>query len=248
MRSRYKKFIRQLLGVKVTNWLTVAYWRRRNRKRAAYERELVILDRWVRPGDLVVDVGANMGQYSTELSRLVRPGGRVVAFEASPSTAQLTTRILEGTGVELNVCALSDRNGSANLELFADEDGNLIRGHTRLSGSGSPRSASQTETTETRRLDDVLRNRVKPVRFIKIDVEGHELSVLSGAQMLLEKDRPVLLIEANSSEHFRLLDEWLIAKGYTAWQCNDSAQLNKVKGYESDCNNYLFFTSDPTTT
>jgi hypothetical protein len=66
--------------------------------------------------------------------------------------------------------------------------------------------------------------------------------------MLLEKDSPVLLIEANSSEHFRLLDEWLIAKGYTAWQCNDSAQLNKVRGYESDCNNYLFFTSDPTTT
>ncbi len=244
MRSRYKKVIRQLLGVQVTNWLTVAYWRRRNRQRADYERELVILDRWVRSGDLVVDVGANMGQYSTELSRLVRPRGRVVSFEASPSTAQLTSRILEGTGVELNVCALSDRNGSAELELFADGDGNLIRGHTRLSGSGSPRSASQTETTETRRLDDVLRDRVQPVRFIKIDVEGHELSVLGGAQQVLEKDQPVLLIEANNAEHFRQLDEWLRSKGYTAWYCNDDGELKKAQGYVTDCYNYLFFTSD----
>jgi FkbM family methyltransferase len=244
MRSSYKKLIRQVFGEKTAEWLTVLYWRQRNRQRAEYERELRILGRWVRPGDLVVDVGANMGQYSSELSRLVRPGGNVVAFEASPSTARLTARTLAGTGVKLHVCALSDRNGTASLELFADNDGNLIRGHTRLTGAGTPRLAAQSETTETCRLDDVLKDRAQPVRFMKIDVEGHELEVLAGAAQVLGKDRPVLLIEANNAEHFHQLDQTLSALGYAAWRCADETRLEPVKGYVNDCYNYLFLTSE----
>jgi 23S rRNA U2552 (ribose-2'-O)-methylase RlmE/FtsJ len=110
-----KWIVRRILGEVLNRRLTVQYWRLRNRVHYSYDRELDNLHKWVSSGDLVVDVGANMGQYSSALKSLVGPTGRVVAFEASPSTAVLTGAILKNLGVEFHakITSGADRSGGS---------------------------------------------------------------------------------------------------------------------------------------
>lgn len=240
MKSLFKNIAYAVLGEGGVNALMTSYWRRRNQNPENYEREIRLLPRWVKAGDLVVDVGANMGQYSTALSRLVGPTGLVVAFEASPSTAALTRRILAGTGVELHACALSDHAGTVELELFADAAGNLIRGHTRVKGDDTGRTPARRETAQVRTLDEVIKDRKSAVRFMKIDVEGHELSVLAGARQVLSQDRPMLLIEANGEANFLRLEELLKPLGYACWINLPDGQIKAATGYDPKVCNYLY--------
>lgn len=181
-----------------------------------------------------------MGQYSSALKRLVGLKGRVVAFEASPSTAALTRAIIENLGVELYACALGACKRSAILELFVDSAGNPIRGHTRLTSAGDSHALGMTESTEVVLLDEILCDRQSKVRFIKIDVEGHELAVLKGAEKVILSDCPVLLIEANSSKHLDNLMGFIIPLGYSSWVCTDTGDITPTSRFLQDHNNYIF--------
>jgi FkbM family methyltransferase len=176
----------------------------------------------------------------------VGPTGRVVAFEASPSTAVLTGAILKNLGVEFHACALGATKGIATLELFVDSKGNPIRGHTRIAGAGDGREFGMTESTEVLRLDKVVRERQSPVRFIKIDVEGHELAVLAGAEKVILSDHPVLLIEANSAKHLDDLLGLLIPLGYSSWFCSDTGEITATSRFLPCHNNYIFIAQQGT--
>ena len=68
---------------------TVMYWRWQNFVEADYEPECALLERFIRPGDLVVDLGVNYGQYAARMARLVGTSGQVVGFEAVPATRRI---------------------------------------------------------------------------------------------------------------------------------------------------------------
>lgn len=153
------------------------------------EPELHLLPRFCTRRSVVVDVGANCGIYSFVA---VRCGATVVAIEPNPALASFI-RTWAGARVTAIEAAASDRRGVAKLAI-------PVAGDTELSGLASlgglrPRQATSVRHLETRtlRLDDLG---VSNVRLIKIDVEGHEPEVLSGAANLLAEQRPVLLVEA----------------------------------------------------
>ncbi len=153
---------------------------------------------FVRPGDIVVDIGANFGWYTTLLAQWVAPGGHVFAFEPVPSTYQRLTEHLALNGVAAHVtatqAAVGDRRGTANIYV-ADQASHTTASLAQL-GNGRHDSAE----VPLLQLDAFMADRgCHRIDFLKCDVEGSELAVLRGCDALLTAaDAPVLLVELNA--------------------------------------------------
>jgi len=146
-----------------------------------------------RPADRCLDIGANIGCTALLFSQLFRD---VIAFEPSPTTFALLERNLERAGVgnvRLVNTGLGDVAGRSQLTFSPDN---------RAGGYVSDLTAASVghtcETIAIRRLDDVDGELdLVPVDFVKIDVEGFEGHVLDGGRELLQRDRPVVVLELN---------------------------------------------------
>lgn len=144
----------------------------------------------LRPGDSVVDVGANSGFFTLLASRRVGPRGRVSSFEPVPAMRQRLLDNIELNGmrnVRVHEVAVSDAEGV--LPLFEGPEG-----HKGLSSLRPVANAVGCIEVRTVALDD-LRETLSPIRLVKIDVEGAESRVLAGMARILEQDRPFLVIE-----------------------------------------------------
>jgi FkbM family methyltransferase len=144
------------------------------------ERELTLLSEWV-DRRVAVDVGANAGTYAYHLSKLTE----VIAFEPNPQYRERLRRLPRN--VRFESVALSDRDGKATLHIPLMSNGRQAHGWGTLEDVPGGTSV----TVPTRTLDSYNLN----PGFIKIDVEGHEESVLSGALQTIRRSRPILLIE-----------------------------------------------------
>ncbi len=152
------------------------------------------MHRLIDPGDLVVDVGANVG-YLTSLAA-VRAGstGSVISYEPHPAVFEmLSANVARWQGhanvaaVEARQAAVSDHEGSAELAsgpLFHVNMG-LASLAEADSGAGGEGDKLDRFRVDVHTLDDVLGER--QVGVLKIDVEGHEPEVLAGARRLLEE-------------------------------------------------------------
>lgn len=148
---------------------------------------LPVLEECLEPGDFFVDVGANIGIYSTWAARLVGQSGRVVAIEPTP----WTRRVLE------QLCARNDLQNVDILPWAVSSSAGTIELMVTPGASGltsSLRRDGEPFVAETRALDDVVGSS-RP-RLVKIDVEGAELDVLAGASRVLAEIRPVVVFEA----------------------------------------------------
>jgi FkbM family methyltransferase len=145
----------------------------------------------LRTGDVVIDVGANIGWYALVIDRSAPPGVDIYAFEPDPGNFDLATRniALNGArGVHLVECALSDSAGTRTLYRYPDKN----RGrHSLLPIHAGDQISIETTTLDLFWAEAGLGDRVP--RFIKIDIEGYELFALKGARRVLEQCPMVLL-------------------------------------------------------
>ena len=140
------------------------------------------------------DIGASVGYLSTEAAAMLQSGGSVVAFEPQPVLAAIIA-----TSAELN--------GFGHLQVFnlmlGDHvgDGTLHVGSHSIHASAIPREAnSSTLSCLMTTLDAVVEgSRLPPPTVIKIDVEGAELAVLSGAQRTIRRHRPHIIFESDDN-------------------------------------------------
>jgi FkbM family methyltransferase len=141
------------------------------------------------PGELAVDVGANIGYMTSVMARRVGPAGRVVAIEPHPEIYDelvANVRLFGGTraeAIEAMPIALSSKAGTGHLTVSDAFSSN--RGGATLS-EPLPATVTSSYSVEMRRLDEVI----EPGEFIalmKLDVEGHELDVLEGAERHLRQ-------------------------------------------------------------
>ena len=164
----------------------------------------------VQGGDWFVDVGANIGLFSLLAAGKCGPFGRVFAFEPNPSVADL---LMESAA--LNWChdrivvkriALSDFTGKMRLHIPENRTGDvrILRDDAAIeteAGSAAARTSRflPDETVievETDTLDALFPLDL-PIKILKIDAEGHEANVLSGAKRLLSaKAFDYIMIEA----------------------------------------------------
>ncbi len=143
-------------------------------------------------GETAIDVGANIGYTAGLMARRVGRSGRVLCFEPQPEVFEelqenmSLVRQSSGVGrIETYRIALSDRTGDATL--VSGDEFALNHGSSRIEAPASHSVAGTRLTVATRRLDDFLDGR--GVTLVKIDVEGHELKVLHGANDALTRGR-----------------------------------------------------------
>lgn len=158
------------------------------------------LQKFLRPGDVFFDVGANVGVHTAHIAKLLNGQGSIHAFEPARTTFDCLVRnslLPYGNNVYLNPIGLSVENGT--LELYKAQDG-----YAALNSFGAPvgsgaASGYESELSWTTTLDDYVRNRdLKVITVLKIDVEGWEERVLRGAITTLLMHKPVVLIELTS--------------------------------------------------
>lgn len=184
------------------------------------QQEIKALRAHIRPGDVVVDCGANKGSYVWTLSRAVGRHGKVIAFEPQRKLASYLRRMVSSCNmmnVQVEEKGISDHSGKMQL---------LVPGGDTSPGASLEQSIKQREICSTYpvevvSLDEYFANREKKISAIKIDVEGHEFSVLRGARKMLEQDAPLLVFECEqrhlSGTTVREILDWLRAMGYNGW-------------------------------
>jgi FkbM family methyltransferase len=144
-----------------------------------------------RGGGIILDVGANIGLYAAACATAAGDRGAVIAIEPGPRTFAKLTATCQRLGL-LNVTALNVAAGAraGTAVLVGDRDGNDV--HQHLADS-RPDTGADHVTVETRRLDDVCA--AEAVTLIKLDVEGHEVDALAGAERILARRRARLIVE-----------------------------------------------------
>jgi FkbM family methyltransferase len=161
--------------------------------------EMRFVERLLRPGMTVIDAGAHHGLYTLLASKRVGRDGKVIAIEPSPRERERLEkhlRLNRRSNTELVTCALGEDAGETDLH--------LVEGEQDWCNSLRPPAVDgpvRTVRVSMRRLDDVLgKLGVSKVDFLKLDVEGAELSTLRGAMKLLEgESRPAILAEVQDA-------------------------------------------------
>ena len=152
--------------------------------------EVKLVKQLVKPGQTVLDVGANIGYYTLLFSRLVQTSGQVVAFEPDPQNAAILHRNLDENGcgnVSLHQVAVGDR--AATTRLFrCDGNGGMHRLYDSICCS------EKYVEVSTVVLDSVLAATPR-IDFIKMDIEGYEYFALQGMRSILTKHAPTLMTE-----------------------------------------------------
>ena len=145
----------------------------------------------------VVDVGANVGQWSTMLLDLVRPE-KLIVIEPQPAAFErLQQQFGSFEQVELHCCAIGDREGTTKLRITRDTTGASVlppREEMRQLVGSNWAVESEVEVPMTS-LDVLLKN-AGEISLLKIDVQGYETAVLAGAKETLQRT-DFLLIELN---------------------------------------------------
>ncbi len=169
-----------------------------------YEKhETEILRKIVKKGDVVFDIGANFGWYTTLLAELVGPKGQVHSFEPVPTIFDELRFNLGLNGLTdnifLNNFALGMEEGTVTLHLFAG----LSTGHASISSLG--RDDYITFESRIMPLDRYISdNSVGRVDLVKCDVEGAEMMVIKGGSALFSRRcAPIVLIERNMETYER---------------------------------------------
>ena len=180
---RIKTNLQSLYGLKmyffgVTNWELVA-----------------VIQAILRPGDVFIDGGANIGEITLHAAKRVGPQGRVVAVEASPEIAQRLRENIELNGlqnVEVVQVALGRYDEKRKFHLARGE----YSGASSLTMPGN--YSGQSVVVDGMKIDSLVdRERLERIDLIKLDLEGAEFEAMGGAARLLSHEgyRPIVLIE-----------------------------------------------------
>ncbi len=192
---------------------------------SAYEpEEVAFLKHALHPGDVCVDVGANIGYFTAVAAACVGPTGAVHAFEPVPEYfARLVA--LRDANPNHHIHAVNDALGSvegtAKIQVTRDRN---IGWNTLVPGFMEADAARAAHSVRVRRLDKYLAAAgVDQVALVKLDAEGYELPVLEGLSGLLDSDsRPLILCEVAPAAYSYLgrtvpqLFELMAGYGYRA--------------------------------
>jgi FkbM family methyltransferase len=148
------------------------------------------------PGGVVIDAGANLGEWAVPLARRVGPAGRVLAIEPAPCAVAALDKTLVANALaqaEVIRCAVGDHDGTVE---FAVPIVTSVRVDTGTARIGPAAAGHEALMVVSRSLDSLAaERRLERIDLIKIDVEGHERQVLDGARASLARFRPVLVLE-----------------------------------------------------
>ena len=185
-----------------------------------FERKISkIIKKQVKPGMIVLDIGAHVGYYTKMFSKLVGPQGKVIAFEPHPKTFLiLRSNTSKSANVILVPLGIGDKEFSAELKDFLQSaysslfyDANFIEKMKTSSREGChfPR-IQENNVTSTYKIDitsvDIYLNRlgIDKVDFIKMDIEGSEMAAIRGMNCTLKSSPRIKMIMEFNPRTLRL--------------------------------------------
>ncbi len=181
---------------------------------------------FIKPGDTVLDIGANMGETGLNFAKRVGAEGRVIGFEPDKDNFRRLTENVHLNQFEnfhLVNKGLGDVPGGFLIKMNETEPGNA--GSKRIIGTSKSDSAEDMKV-EIIRLDDFIGEaQIDKIDFIKMDVEGYEMNVLLGGKKVISKFKPKMFLE--------LHDHKLIEQGYSG---NQLLELLNDMGYKDITN------------
>ena len=180
-----------------------------------------IAHRLVKSGDIVVDVGANIGYYSVIFSRLVGPKGHVFSFEPTQYFGRVLKQNLDANSIKnVNVIPLGLSDAPAEMKIQIDGCSATLH----VPGGGELLSQESISLTT---LDGfVKKHQIPRIDFIKIDVDGHEPAVLNGGWQTIDRDKPLILMEISHAHYLQ--------SGITAWDFYKMLKEKDLYIYDED--------------
>jgi FkbM family methyltransferase len=177
------------------------------------EHEIAFCGRFLRPGDTVLDVGAYIGTHALAFGERVGPGGRVYSFEAQPASFSLLARNMAALAQVTTVHAAvgHDLAGTSILLDAIDVAEPRSYGSAAIGDAPAPLHPIRVPATTLDALD------LASCALVKIDVEGMEDQVLSGAERLLSACAPLVYAECNTVDAGSRVISRLRMCGYDVW-------------------------------
>lgn len=160
-----------------------------------FNRRIYEADCAIAPGNMVVDVGANIGAFSIKAAKVVGAEGQVLALEPESTNFALLTkniRLNNTSNVFAKKIAVGERKDDTKLYVYGKRGNNsvFLRPSEKFEG---------VEHVEMDTLDGIIRERsLGRVDFLKIDVEGTELDVLRGGRQCINEFKPRIALETHS--------------------------------------------------
>ncbi len=192
------------------------------------EGEVTLFRALLRPGDVVIEVGANIGAHTVALAKIVGDTGAVYAFEPQRIVHQAlcaNVAINDLRNVNTFQAAVGDRGGVTTIESV-----NYDAPHN----SGGARVGRTGEAVGMVRLDDLP---IQDLAFLKADVEGSETEVLRGAADTISRCQPIIYVEDDKEDRRAELRATLRGLGYRMW--NHRPLLFNPDNYNANATNQL---------
>jgi len=160
-------------------YFTYKYWSDRDKIR--------LIKTHVKPGMKVLDIGANIGFYTSFLSKLVGKGGTVYAFEPDEDNFKYLERLTKNlANVKLANVACGEKSGVTYL--YKSQEMNIDH---QVYDSGESR---EKITVKIVSLDDYLQNEKDGIGFVKMDVQGYEYHVFRGMKKVIARSKEMFII------------------------------------------------------
>ncbi len=156
------------------------------------------INKEIKNGDVVLDLGANIGYFTLILAKLVGPNGKVFAFEPDPGNLALLEKNIKLNNLHNVILvpkAVSNETGKVQLYLYGDD-----KPRTTTSNLQNSHQSIEVESTT---LDDYFKDYNGQIDFIKIDIEGAEGKAIQGASSLLEKNKNLKMVVEFSPFHLK---------------------------------------------
>lgn len=192
------------------------------------------LETFIEKGDVLVDVGANYGDYTNFFLEHLGDSGKIYSFELDPNTTIfLEQRFKDNSNVKIFNKAVTNENSKINYYKGVDAWTNNIIGHDM-----SFRPNQLAGQVDGIRLDSFLSHE-ENIKLIKIDVEGAEKFVLEGLDGIIDKIS-YILVECHIKHEWDVIKEMLFVKYNLT--CLDLDKMKKInynskKPYQCFCMN-----------
>ncbi len=186
--------------------------------------ELFYLETIIKPGDICIDIGANVGYYSVFLSKYVTQSGRVYSVEPVPLFAKVFLKNTYNHALN-NITLYQTALGAENKKITMGTptiNGVFRHGLTKvLLGDNKEESNMQTYETDMRIPDELFAPLVK-IDFIKCDVEGYEIHLFPHLLNTLKKHLPIIQIEISGEHNRKKMFDILLPLGYHIYKLQNN--------------------------
>lgn len=206
------------------HWLNVVNY-------GGYEAVL-LFEKYLKPGDIYIDIGANYGYMAINAKRLVGATGTVIAIEPEPRVLNLLKFNADLNKCRMNIVqkAISDSEGESSFNV-ATEIGLSRLDNLRNNTFGMilQEKVIIQKTTLDKLVADLIPN--KDIRLVKMDVEGHELSILRGATLVVANCKTIFILEIN---HGALLQNDIAFKDILEFFLTRSYKVFRIHSHSAD--------------